>query len=90
MVANDVRTKLPVGTKHVAVLAYALGEIEDDGLCKEMELLRQRDQRLSCLRLHIGGVDYRQTTTSEPLAHDLMQKIEGISGRRLVVLVIGD
>ena len=73
LVANDVRAELPVRTKRVAVLADALREIEDNGLCEEMKLLRQRDQRLSCLWLHIGRIDYGQAAASEPLANDLMQ-----------------
>ncbi len=89
MVANDLRPELSVWTKRVAILTHALREVEDNRLCEEMKLLCQRDQRLPCLWLDIGCVDYRQTTTSEPLAHDLMQQVEGISGCRLVVLIIG-
>jgi hypothetical protein len=29
LVANDMRPELPVGTKHVAILTYALREVED-------------------------------------------------------------
>jgi hypothetical protein len=67
LIANDVRPKLPVGTMYVAVLAYALGEVEDNRLCKEMKLLRQRDKRLPRLWLDISRVDDGQATTSEPL-----------------------
>ena len=89
LVANDMRPELPVGTKHVAILTYALREVEDNRLCEEMKLLRQCDQRLPCLGLDIRCVNHRQTTTSEPLTHNLMQQVKGIAGSRLVVFVIG-
>ncbi len=85
LVADDMRPKLPVRAKHAAILAEALREIEDDGLGEEVELLGQRDQRLPCLGLNVGRIDDGQASASEPLAHVLMQKIEGVARRRLVV-----
>jgi hypothetical protein len=89
LIANDVRPELPVRTKYVAILTHSLREVEDNRLCEEMKLLCQRDQRLPCLWLDVSCVDYRQTATSEPLAHDFVQQVEGIADSRLVVLVIG-
>ena len=55
-----------------------------------VELSRQRDQRLARLGLHVGGIDDREQAAREPLRRDEVQHLEGVTGRRLVVLVVGD
>ena len=40
--------------------------------------------------LHVGRVDDGQPAGGEPLAGDVVQHVEGVGGRRLVVLVVGD
>ena len=49
---------------------------------------RQLDQRLARLRLHVGGVDDRQAAGGQTLGGDEVQRLEGVAGRRLVVLVV--
>src|ERR1700735_339121 len=85
-----MRSELPVGTKYVAILTHSLREIEDNGFCEEVKLFGQSDQRFPCFWLDVGCINNREPSACEPLTHDLMQKIEGVSGSRLVVFVIGD
>ena len=40
--------------------------------------------------LHVGRVDHGQTSGREALARDEVQHLEGVIGRRLVALVVGD
>src|SRR3954453_1271032 len=55
LATNDVRAEVTVGTCAVALLAEPLGQIENDRYRQHMELARQRDQWLTCLRLPFGG-----------------------------------
>jgi hypothetical protein len=88
LIADNVRPKLSIWTKSVTVLAQALREIEDDGLGEEVELFRQSDERFASLRLHVRRIDDRKPPSCEPFSHDLVEEIEGVAGRRLIVLVI--
>jgi hypothetical protein len=53
-------------------------------------LTRQRDERLAGVHLHVGGIDHREPRVREPASGDELQHREGVFGRGLVVLVIGD
>lgn len=79
LVTNDVRPKLAVGSKQVAILTNSLREVEHYRFCEEVKLLCQRDKGFPRLWLNIGRINYGEATASEPLPHDLMQQIEGIS-----------
>ena len=68
----------------------SLRQIEDDRLGEEVVLLGQCDERLASLRLDVGGVDDGQPSPGEPLPDDLVQKVEGVAGGGLIVLVVGD
>jgi hypothetical protein len=48
---------------------------------------RQIHQRLPGLRLHIRRVDHGQPTSGQPLAGDVVQHVERVTGDRLVVLI---
>ena len=48
------------------------------------------DERLARLGLHVGRVDDGEPAAREPLAGDVVQHLEGVVGRGLVVLVVGD
>jgi hypothetical protein len=72
LIADDMRPKLAIRAKSVAILTQTLGQIEDDGLGKKVVLLRQSYELLASLRLDIGGVDHRQPSPGEPLPNDLM------------------
>jgi hypothetical protein len=53
-------------------------------------VLGDLDQSLSRARLHVGGVDHGEQPAPQPLAHDVVQQVEGVDGGGLVVLVVAD
>ena len=88
LIANNMRSKLPIRAKNVAILAQPLRKVEDNGLREEVVLLRQRNERLASLRLDIRGIDYGESSTRESLPNDLVQEIEGVPRCGLIVLVV--
>jgi hypothetical protein len=53
-------------------------------------LARQRHERPAGRGLHVGRIDHGHPSRHEALARDEVQDLEGVVGRRLVVLVVGD
>ena len=90
LIANHVRTELPVGAGNVPLVAQLLRQVKDDCSRQNVVLPRKLDQRLAGLRLHVGRVNDCQPSERKPLAHDRMQQIERCVGYRLVVFVVGD
>ncbi len=88
--AQDVRAEVAVGPAGVAVRADPLGQVEHDGDRQHVVLAGQRDELLARLRLDVRGVHDGQPAGGESLAGDVIQHVEGVAGRRLVVLVVGD
>src|SRR5258708_24048368 len=86
--ANTMRPKLPIRAKSIAILAQPLGKIDDDGLGKEVKLLRQSDERLASLRLDICGIDHGKSSSRESLSNDLVQEVEPVPCGGLIVLVV--
>ena len=90
LAAHDMRAELAVRRVAVAFLADPLGEVEHDRHRQHVVLPGKRDQRLARLLLDVGRVDHGQPPGGQPLAGDVVQRVERVAGRRLVVLVVGD
>jgi hypothetical protein len=90
LVADHVRAEGTVGPVAVALLAEALRQVEHDRDGQEVVPARQLDQRPPRLRLDVGRVDDRQTAPGHPRAGDVVEELEGVVGRVLGVLVVGD
>jgi hypothetical protein len=88
LIADDVRTEIPVGSGPVAVLAYPLGQVENDGDREHMVLAGERHERLASLWLDVRGIDNRQLRASEPPRGHEMERRKRVVSRRLVVLVV--
>src|SRR5262245_44724171 len=55
-----------------------------------MVLAREVDERLARLALHVGGIDDGEPPAPEPLFGYVAKRVEGVRGRRLVALIVGD
>jgi hypothetical protein len=71
-------------------VTHAFGQIKDDCDRQYVVFASQGHQRLSRLRLDVRRVDHGEASTSQPPSGDVMQRGEGVVGRRLVVLVVRD
>ncbi len=87
---EHVWAELAVWSIAVAVLADSLRNVENDRDRQDVVLAGERDERLARVLLDVRGVDDRQSPGSQSLAGDVVQGVEGVAGRRLVVLVVGD
>jgi hypothetical protein len=88
LIANNMWSKLPIRAKSISILAQPLGEIKDNGLGEEVELLRESDEGLASLRLDIRSIDYGESSTRESLPNDLVQEIECVPRGGLIVLAV--
>lgn len=86
-VAGHVRA---VGPLRVAREADLLGQVEHDGDGQHVVLPGQLNELLAALGLHVGGVDDGEPSGREALARDVVQDVEGVTARALIVLVVGD
>lgn len=64
--------------------------VQDDGDRDRVVLTGQGNERLARILLHVGRVHDREQTAAQTRAHDVVQHIEGVVRRRLVILVVGD
>jgi hypothetical protein len=83
-----MRPELPIGPAGVSILTQAFREIENNGYGQDVILTRQFDQGLPRLRLNICGIDDRQLSAAQASAHDLVEQFEGVTGGRLIILVV--
>jgi hypothetical protein len=90
LVAHHMRSEIAIGPILVALDAERLRHVEHDRDRQRMMLAREIDQQAAILRPHAGRVDHRQATGRQALAGKVKQHIEGVRGRALVHLVIGD
>ena len=90
LAANGMSATSTIHPGTVALLTNVFRQIEDDRHWQGMVLAGQSDQRLSRLRLHVRGVDDRQSASCEPFRGDIVQNLESIICRVLIVLVIAD
>jgi hypothetical protein len=88
--ADDVRAEVAIGAGGVPRYADALGHVEHDRDGQHVMLTGQCDELAACVGLHVGGVDDAEPPGGQPLTDDVVQHVERIRGRRLVVLVVGD
>jgi len=90
LLADDMRTELPVGTRFVAFAADLLAGIEDDGDGECMIFPREPHQMRAVLLAHIGGVDNHQLP---PLQADFRYGVdqrERVRGGVEAVLIVLD
>src|SRR3954463_6981829 len=88
LVSNHVRTKLPVWSVLVTLMAELLGQVKHDRNRQNMEFASESDQRLTCLRLNVCGINYREASCGKPFTRDEMQHLERLFRGSLGVLVV--
>ncbi len=67
-----------------------LRHVQHDRHRQYVVLARHLHQGGAGVRLQVGGVHDRQPARAQPLARDVVQHVEGLRRRGLVVLVVGD
>src|SRR5207247_11191226 len=70
LLADHVRTEVPLRPVTIALLAQPLGQVENDRDRQDMILSGERDEGLPRLGLHIGRVHDRELAAREPPARD--------------------
>jgi hypothetical protein len=88
LLTNDVWTKIAIGSQLVSILTNSIRNIEHERYWNNVVLARERYERPSSFRLHVGGIDDRELAGGEPLGGDEVQDLEGVFGRSLIVLVV--
>jgi len=85
-----VQAEVAIRPAGVPPLADLFRQIEDDRHRQNMILPGQPHQRLPGLPLHIGGIHHRQPPGGQTLGGDVVQHVEGVVRRGLIVFVIAD
>src|SRR5262249_21302337 len=88
LLPNDMRPKRTVGALPVAFLTYIRREIEHDRGNQHVVITSKLDERDPIFKLDACRVDNRQTAGTKPLTGDVMQDVESVRRRRLIVIVI--
>jgi hypothetical protein len=79
-----------VRSRFGAFPGHGLRYVEDDRHRQDVVLARDLDQSGPGVRLQVGGVHDGQPAGGQALAGHVVQYVESVAGRRLVVLVVGD
>ncbi len=87
---DHVRAEGPVGTQGVARDRDLLRHVQHDRVHEHVVALGQLDELPAGLPLDVGGVHDGEQPSAQPGADDVVQHVEGVRGRLLVVLVVGD
>lgn len=87
---DHMRAERPVRASLVTVETNPLRRIQHDRDRQYVVLARQGHQLLTRFRLHVRRVDDGQPPGREPFARDVVEYVERVLRRRLLVLVIGD
>lgn len=87
---DHVLAEVAVGPPGVARRAHAQRQVEHDRRRQHVVLLREFHQARPRRALDVRRVDDGQPPGREPLARNVVQRVEGVGGRGLVVLVVGD
>jgi hypothetical protein len=87
---HHTRTELAVRPGGVAGHRDLLRHVQHDRDRQHVVLAREPDKSRPRMCLDVGRVDDGEAAAVQPQAGDVVQRIEGGSGRGLVVLVIGD
>jgi hypothetical protein len=90
LVANDVRTKIAVGSRCVSIVANFLGGIDNDCNRETVMFAGELHQWLTVLGPDVGRVDDGQQASRQAFASQVVQDFKSIARRFLVVLIIGD
>ena len=90
LVPNDVGTKLPVRAVHIPVPAELLRQVQDNGRGEAVVLPSEGHEGLARLGLHVGGIHNDQLPGGEAFGGDEVQRVKGVVGRRLGVLIVRD
>ena len=88
LAADDVSAEGPVRSNLVAGEAHLDRHVEHDGDCEHVVRLRKCHELAPRLDLHVGRIDDREPARSETLARDVVQDVECVVGRGLVILVV--
>ena len=89
LTGDHVGAELPVRPGGVALGGDLLGYVEHDRVDQHVVLAGQLDQRLAGRLLDAGGVDDGEQPAAQPGADEVLQHVEGVLGRGLVVGVVG-
>ncbi len=87
---RNARAEIAIRPRLVALDADVETGIEHDGDGQRVPAPREFDPRLAVRGAHIGGVDHSEAAVLQPLAGDGRDKLEGVGGSGLVVLVVAD
>ncbi len=87
---DDVRAEVAVRAGLVAAHALRDRHVEDDGDRQDVVLARQLHQARARVLLDVRRVDDREQPAPQPDADDVVQCLEGVRRRGLVVLVVRD
>src|SRR5262245_34422957 len=88
LLADDVRTEVPIRTRRVALVAELRWQVHDDRDRQAVVLARKCDERLPRLRLNVGRIDDRELAGGKALGRDEVEHLERIARRGLAVLVV--
>ena len=90
LAAQHLRPELPVRPLRVALRAHRLGHVQHDRHRQHIVLAGRLDQLAPVIGLHVRRVHDGQPARGQPLGRDVIQHVERVPGRGLVVLVVGD
>src|SRR5262249_24950209 len=88
LISYNVGAELSVWPILVPFVTDLFRQVQHDRHGQYMELASEGYQRLAGLGLDVGRIDDSQSPRSEPLTGHVMQHIEGVSGGRLIILVV--
>jgi len=77
LIADNVRAEVAFGPRPIPIVADTLGQVENDGDREHVMLAGERDERLACLRLDVGGVDNRELGSGKPASRHEVKRGEG-------------
>jgi hypothetical protein len=89
LAADDIGAEGPVGTGRIARDAHVLRNIHNDRHREHIVLTGNRDELPARPGLDVGGVHHGQPPRLQPFPDDVVQQLERVRRRGLVVLVVG-
>jgi hypothetical protein len=88
LLADNVRTEVPIRPRPVSLLAELFREVEDQSHRQTVVPPRELEEGLSSLALHVGGVHDGELLLLAPLRRDEVEDFVGFRGGSLIVLVV--
>ena len=83
-----MRPKHPILAIPVPFVTDLFWKIQHDGNGQAVIFPGESHQRGSCLRLDIRGINNGHPPPCQPLGRNIVQNVEGVVGRRLIVLIV--